>query len=52
MHIPRWNPAQLRHLKLTDLACKEGVEAASRQAGHSGLRITDTYIHEPPKQAG
>lgn len=49
--IEPWHPAQLRHLRLTTLAGTEGIAEASRTAGHSGLRITENYIHEPPKKA-
>jgi integrase len=48
--LPHWFPYQLRHLSLTDLAGKEGVDAARKTAGH-GSDVIYTYLHEPPKRS-
>lgn len=49
-NLPHWFPYQLRHLSLTDIAGKEGLEAAKKAGGQSSDAI-HFYIHEPPRRA-
>jgi integrase len=48
--IEPWHPYQIRHLKLTEIAGREGLGVASKTAGHGSTRVTEIYCHEPPRQ--
>lgn len=45
--VPPWNPYQLRHLKLTQVATDHGLDQAANIAGHGSVKITQGYTHEP-----
>ncbi len=49
--IPKWTPYQLRHLAATTIEATADLETASAILGHSGLNITQVYVHRDNKTA-
>jgi integrase len=49
--IPKWTPYQLRHLAATTIEATADLETASAILGHSGLDITQIYVHRDNKTA-
>ena len=50
-NIPKWTPYQLRHLAATTIEATSDLETASAILGHSGLDITQVYVHRDNKTA-
>lgn len=50
-NIPKWTPYQLRHLAATTIEATADLETASAILGHSGLNITQVYVHRDNKTA-
>ncbi len=49
--IPVWTPYQLRHLAATTIEATADLQTASAILGHSGLNITQVYVHRDNKTA-
>jgi len=49
--IPIWTPYQLRHLAATTIEATADLHTASAILGHSGLNITQVYVHRDNKTA-
>lgn len=49
--IPKWTPYQLRHLAATTIEATADLQTASAILGHSGLDITQVYVHRDNRTA-
>lgn len=49
--ITPWTPYQLRHLAATTIEASADLETASAILGHSGLNITQVYVHRDNRTA-
>lgn len=49
--IPHWTPYQLRHLAATTIEATSDLQTASAVLGHSGLDITQVYVHRDNRTA-
>ncbi len=49
--IPKWTPYQIRHLAATTIEATADMETAKAILGHSGLDITQIYVHRDNKTA-
>lgn len=49
--IEVWTPYQLRHLAATTIEATADLQTASAILGHSGLEITQVYVHRDNKTA-
>lgn len=49
--ITPWTPYQLRHLAATTIEATADLETASAILGHSGLNITQVYVHRDNRTA-
>lgn len=49
--IAKWTPYQLRHLAATTIEATADLQTAAAILGHSGLDITQVYVHRDNKTA-